>query len=95
MPLVKPVVCLVRTPTGLGYWEIAADGGVFAFGDAPFVGSLAGYQLAAPVGSATASPSGRGLTLVGLDGGVFCLGDATYHGSVNSDLDRVYGPIAL
>ena len=27
--------------TGLGYWLMATDGGIFAFGDAPFLGSAA------------------------------------------------------
>jgi len=30
------------TPSGAGYWLTAADGGVFAFGTAPFYGSLPG-----------------------------------------------------
>jgi hypothetical protein len=30
---------LATTPTGLGYWLVADDGGIFAFGDAPFLGS--------------------------------------------------------
>ena len=32
-----------------GYWEVAADGGVFAFGSAQFYGSLAGQALNAPI----------------------------------------------
>ncbi len=32
-----------------GYWEVAADGGIFAFGGAPFDGSMGGQPLAAPV----------------------------------------------
>ena len=27
------------TPDGRGYWLVAADGGIFAFGDAGFYGS--------------------------------------------------------
>ena len=33
----------------LGYWLVAADGGVFSFGDAGFYGSLGGVVLNAPV----------------------------------------------
>ena len=40
-----PVVGIAATPTGHGYWLAAADGGVFAFGDADFVGSLGGYRI--------------------------------------------------
>jgi len=36
-----PVVSIALTPDGKGYWLVAADGGVFAFGDAPFEGSPA------------------------------------------------------
>ena len=32
-----------------GYWLTAADGGVFAFGDAPFAGSAAGTHLTQPI----------------------------------------------
>jgi hypothetical protein len=32
---------MAATPTGKGYWFVAADGGVFTFGDAPFYGSAA------------------------------------------------------
>jgi hypothetical protein len=37
------------TPSGQGYWLVARDGGVFAFGDAPFHGSTGGMRLASPV----------------------------------------------
>jgi hypothetical protein len=33
---------MAATPDGGGYWLVASDGGVFAFGDAPFRGSAAG-----------------------------------------------------
>ena len=33
---------MVPTPDGKGYWMVGSDGGVFAFGDAGFVGSIAG-----------------------------------------------------
>ena len=35
-----PVVGIVGTPDGKGYWEVAPDGGIFAFGDAGFYGSI-------------------------------------------------------
>jgi len=34
---------------GRGYWLVAYDGGVFASGDAPFLGSMGGRQLNQPV----------------------------------------------
>ena len=41
----KPVVGMASTSDGQGYWLVAADGGVFAFGDAKFFGSMAGHPL--------------------------------------------------
>jgi hypothetical protein len=39
--LAAPIVQIVPTSDGKGYWLIGSDGGVFAFGDAPFLGSSA------------------------------------------------------
>ena len=44
-----PVVAISDTPDGQGYWEVAADGGLFAFGDAGFYGSMGGKPLNAPI----------------------------------------------
>lgn len=82
---------LCRTSTGRGYWIVADDGGVFAFGDAPFYGSAGGIKLAAPVvGMAAASDDG-GYALVADDGGVFCYGDVTYRGGMAGQ--RLAAPI--
>lgn len=35
-----PITGIAATPTGKGYWLCAADGGVFAFGDAGFFGNV-------------------------------------------------------
>jgi hypothetical protein len=35
-----PIVGIAATPTGKGYWLICADGGVFAFGDATYLGNV-------------------------------------------------------
>jgi hypothetical protein len=37
-----PIVGITATPDGDGYWLVAADGGVFTFGDAEFAGSDGG-----------------------------------------------------
>ena len=39
---VGDIVGMAATPTDMGYWVVGADGGVFAFGDAPFLGSMVG-----------------------------------------------------
>jgi lysophospholipase L1-like esterase len=75
------IVGMSATPSGLGYWLVASDGGVFAFGDAAFFGSTGGLQLNRPIVGMTATPSGRGYWLVASDGGVFAFGDAAFFGS--------------
>jgi hypothetical protein len=64
-----------------GYWLVGGDGGVFAFGDASFFGSLAGVRLNRPVVGIAATPTGKGYWLVAGDGGVFSFGDASFEGS--------------
>lgn len=41
-----PVVGMAATPSGNGYWLVCADGGVFTFGDAAFLGNVE-YRLPA------------------------------------------------
>jgi hypothetical protein len=38
-----------RSSSGNGYRFVAADGGIFSFGDAAFLGSTGGRVLASPV----------------------------------------------
>ena len=59
-PLNKPVVFGQATSDGQGYWEFAADGGVFTYGDAPFEGSLGSLKLNAPINGAIAFGPRRG-----------------------------------
>ena len=54
-PPQRPVVGMAPTPDGQGYWLVASDGGVFTHGDAPFLGSLGGQSLNAPVVGTAAS----------------------------------------
>ncbi len=76
------MVGVTASADGQGYWLVAADGGVFAFGDAPFLGSEGGRKLAWPVVGVTASADGQGYWLVAADGGVFSFGDAPFPGSM-------------
>jgi hypothetical protein len=74
----------------------ASDGGIFAFGNAPFEGSIPGLgilpygypgggrKLAAPIVGMVPSHSGQGYFMVGADGGVFAFGDAVFNGSCPS-----------
>ncbi len=56
----KPIVSMVATPDAKGYWLVAADGGVFTFGDAGFYGSTAAKVLNKPIVSmAVATSAGR------------------------------------
>ncbi|MHB8498911.1 MAG: protease pro-enzyme activation domain-containing protein, partial [Acidimicrobiales bacterium] len=71
-----------RFTYGDGYRLVGTDGGVFAFGDAGFHGSLGGTPLAKPVVGMATTPDGGGYWLVGSDGGVFAFGDAGFHGSL-------------
>jgi hypothetical protein len=65
---------------GSGYWLVASDGGVFAFG-APFFGSLGGTTLSAPVVGISSSATGAGYYLVGADSAVYAYGNAEYLGA--------------
>ncbi len=77
-----PAGALGVDPTTAGYWEAGADGGVFAFGGAPFYGSMGGRPLNQPVVGLAATPDGAGYWLVARDGGVFTFGDAQFYGSM-------------
>ena len=76
----QPPVAFFATRSGKGYYIVAADGGVFSFGDAEFHGSLGGKKLNAPIVDGALSQAGSGYYLVGADGGVFAFGDAEYLG---------------
>jgi Cu/Zn superoxide dismutase len=67
-----------------GYWLVASDGGIFAYGDASFLGSTGGMKLAKPVVGMAATPSGDGYWVVASDGGIFAYGDAPFLGSTGS-----------
>ena len=97
-PLNKPVVGIAATPYvpgiagapatpgGLGYWEVASDGGIFNFGDAKFYGSMGAKVLNKPVVGIAATPDGRGYWEVASDGGVFSFGDAKFYGSMGGSV---------
>ena len=76
-----PIVGMVPTSDGGGYFMVAADGGVFTFGDANFEGSCPG--IGGCVGAAvTVMPdaTGDGYWVVTASGLVYTFGDANYYG---------------
>ena len=81
-PLNAPIVGMVPSADGKGYFMVAADGGVFAFGDARFAGSCPGIGGCA--GTAVAvmpDATGNGYWLVTTGGAVYAFGDAAYFGA--------------
>ncbi len=86
--LSSAITGMAATPDGKGYWLVGADGGVFAFGDAAFYGSLGAITLNGPIVAITPTPDGKGYWLAALDGGVFAFGDAGFYGSMGADHPR-------
>lgn len=82
--MLPPLVAMAASPDGSGYWLVGADGGVFAYGDAPYLGSMGGQPLAKPIVGIAPTPDGQGYWLVGSDGGVFSFGDAQFYGSTGN-----------
>ncbi|MCA1845927.1 MAG: L,D-transpeptidase family protein, partial [Actinobacteria bacterium] len=68
------VVGIAASQTGKGYWLAADDGGVYAYGDAPFLGAMNEGALPAPVAGIAAPASGGGYWLVGRDGQIYAFG---------------------
>jgi hypothetical protein len=83
-PLNRPVVAITPTPDRQGYWLVAADGGIFSYGDAHFFGSTGALVLNKPIVGMAATPDGGGYWLVAADGGIFSFGDAHFFGSTGA-----------
>ena len=66
-----------------GYWLVASDGGIFAFGSAPFRGSMGSVRLAKPVTGMVRY--GNGYMMVAADGGVFDFSDRPFAGSLGNN----------
>ena len=80
-----PIVGMVPSSDDGGYFMVAADGGVFAFGDARYAGSCPGIGGCA--GSAVAvmpDNSGNGYWVVTSAGNIYAFGDAPYLGAPGS-----------
>jgi hypothetical protein len=81
---VAPIVGIVPTASDGGYFLVGSDGGVFSFGDAPFLGSLPGMHVKprAPIVGIVAVDTDKGYFVVGADGGVFAFGTTPFLGSL-------------
>jgi hypothetical protein len=84
LSLNKPIVGMAATPDSGGYWLVAADGGIFNYGDARFYGSTGALNLNKPIVGMASTPDGKGYWLVASDGGIFNYGDAQFYGSTGA-----------
>jgi hypothetical protein len=75
---------MTSSASGRGYRLVASDGGIFAFGDATFLGSTGAMHLNQPIIGMSTTPTGPGYWLVASDGGIFAFGDAVFFGSTGS-----------
>jgi hypothetical protein len=79
--LAQPIVGIVPTNSNDGYWFVAADGGLFSFGDArTFTPKLGG----SPVTGLAKSPDGDGLWVARANGEVNGYGSVPSLGSLAS-----------
>ncbi|MFZ0248753.1 MAG: hypothetical protein WAL61_02310, partial [Acidimicrobiales bacterium] len=93
--LIAPIVGMVPSATGHGYFMVASDGGVFAFGDAHFAGSCHG--IGGCYGSAVSvmpDSTGLGYWLVTNLGAVYAFGDAANYGQPPSEPIPVVDAVA-
>ena len=75
---------MAPTPDGRGYWLVASDGGIFAYGDAAFYGSTGNITLNQPIVGMSVDLTGTGYWLVASDGGIFAFGTAPFYGSTGN-----------
>ncbi len=80
-PVQNPAVPAVRDGA-TGYYVLGADGGIFAYGNAPYHGSVPAQGLHIDAVLMTLTTSQDGYWIAGRDGGIFSFGDAQFYGSV-------------
>ena len=80
-----PIVGMAATHDGKGYWLVAADGGIFTFGDANFYGSAGSSNLPDAAVGMVASPGGGGYLIATENGVVLPYGDAQAFGGLSLD----------
>jgi hypothetical protein len=90
-----PIVGMVPSHDQGGYFMVASDGGVFAFGDAHFAGSCPG--IGGCSGAAVAvmpDASGNGYWLITATGSVYTFGDAPYLGAPGPQSTAITSAVA-
>ena len=90
-----PIVGMVPSSDGGGYFMVASDGGVFAFGDARFEGSCPG--IGGCQGAAVAvvpDASGNGYWVVTSTGSVYPFGDALNYGAPGTQGSAITSAVA-
>jgi hypothetical protein len=90
-----PIVGMVPSHDQGGYFMVASDGGVFAFGDAHFAGSCPG--IGGCSGAAVAvmpDASGNGYWLITQTGNVYTFGDAPYLGAPGPQSSPITSAVA-
>ena len=90
-----PIVGMVPSYDQGGYFMVASDGGVFAFGDAHFAGSCPG--IGGCSGAAVAvmpDASGNGYWLVTATGNTYTFGDAPYFGAPGRQSSPITSAVA-
>jgi hypothetical protein len=87
-------VGITATPDGQGYWLVRADGGIAAFGDARWYGSLpaAKARPVAPIVGMARTGDAKGYWLAGADGHVYGFGDARSYGSASAPITAIAAP---
>jgi hypothetical protein len=84
---------VIQRPQG-GYIVVQHDGGVFAYDNAPFRGSIPGdpkIKLGGNVIGGAWTTSGNGYWLLARDGAVYAYGDAEYYGGFNAEPKETRG----
>ena len=82
-----PIVGMASTHDGKGNWLVAADGGVFTFGDANFYGSASSSDLPDAAVGMVASPDGGAWFIATENGVVLPYGDAQAFGGLSLRTD--------
>ena len=78
----SPVTSAVRTPDGAGYWILLADGTVYSYGDARYLGGATGQGGIDPASTIFATADGAGYWVATAHGAVITYGDAPNDGNM-------------